>query len=434
MSNRLYAIRARHVIPVTSPPIENGVVTIRDDRIVAVDRKPGSGVAPDMVFDLGDVALLPGFVNAHTHLEFSDLVAPLGTPGMSLPDWIRLVVAHRRNSSHDAESAVRAGMRESARYGVTAIGEIAQRNWSPAAIESLPLAVNVYLELIGLKECMSEELCTAGRTHAARTAPADARWQTGVSPHAPYTIHREVVRQVAGYPVAMHLAESREELELLATATGPMRKLLEGFAAWRDDAFGNLTPAEYVQTLTDPPIAAPQSIAVPQSTDEPPTALIVHGNYLDAASLDLIASAKRPTTVVYCPRTHAFFGHDPYPLVEFLRRGIPVAIGTDSRASNPDLSVLAELRFIAERYPEVSSEDVLRLGTIAGAKALGRQTECGSIELGKLADLAAVPIDAAAKLTPYEQVLRSPHDVLATIAAGKVVHDPLGLMNRLADG
>jgi aminodeoxyfutalosine deaminase len=428
MSNSTYAVRARTVIPVTSPPIDNGVVTIRDDRIVAVDRKPAAGVAPDMVFDLGDVALVPGFVNAHTHLEFSDLAAPLGTPGMKLPDWIWLVVAHRHNSGHDAEAAVRAGMRESARYGVTTIGEIAQRIWSAAAIESLPLAVNVYLELIGLKEGMAAELCTAGRTHAARTAPPGTRWRTGVSPHAPYTIHREVVRQLAGYPVAMHIAESPEELELLATSTGPMRRLLEGFAAWRDDAFGDLTPANYVKALTDPPIAAPETTA------EPPTALVVHGNYLDAASLDLIARAKRPTTVVYCPRTHAFFGHEPYPLDDFLRRGIPVAIGTDSRASNPDLSVLAELRFIAERYPEISSEAIIRLGTIAGAKALGHQSECGSLEPGEFADLASVQIDPAAKLTPYEQVLRSPGDILTTIAAGKVVHDPLGLMNGLADG
>lgn len=443
-----FAVRARWVIPIASPPIARGVVTIRDGRILGLGRDAVDCPNANVV-DLGDAALLPGLVNAHTHLEFSDLAAPLGTQGIGICDWIPLVVAERRRAGRDSEAAVRAGLRESARFGVTALGEIAQPDWSAAAIESLPLAVNVYLERIGSGPQRIHDLCAAAEQHMQRTPPPDARWRPGVSPHAPYSVDRAIVDQLVerlgarlgNLPLAMHVAESREELELLATARGPMRDMLAAFGVWREGAFGGLNPADFVRALVrEPRSDAPADVAgaKPRRTTAP--ALVVHGNYLDAESLDLLAASQRPVCVVYCPRTHAFFGHARYPLAELRRRGIAVAIGTDSRASNPDLSVLAELRFVVAEFPDVPAADVLRMGTLSGATALGRERECGSIEVGKAADLAAVRLDAdhlaansfdaAAEPTPHEQVLRSDGDVLATIAAGKAVYDPLGLIAR----
>ena len=129
------SLKVRWVFPVTSPPTFGGVRTIQDGRIIAV----GKEAAGDEVRDLGDVALLPGFVNAHTHLEFSYLTTPLGTPGMAFPDWIRAVVAHRRaNIATETDliesraAAVRQGLAESHACGVTTIGDIA----SPANFPS----------------------------------------------------------------------------------------------------------------------------------------------------------------------------------------------------------------------------------------------------------------------------------------------------------
>lgn len=423
-----FALRARWVIPVASPPIAGGVVTVRDGRILSVERNAVDRPA-SRTFDLGDAALLPGFVNAHTHLEFSDLAAPLGEPGMAICDWIPRVVAERRRPERDSDAAVRAGIQESVRSGVTAIGEIAQPNWSAPAIESLPLAVNVYLELIGTGPQRAHELCAMADQHLRRTAPPDARWTPGISPHAPYSVDRAVVERLRDMPLAMHIAESRDEVQLLATASGPMRDMLAAFGAWREGTFGGLSPADYIRSIVaDASTSGFATAASAKASRTSAPALVVHGNYLDAESLDVLAASQRPVFVVYCPRTHFFFRHEPYPLAELRRRRIAVAIGTDSRASNPDLSVLAEMRFLAATFPDVPPAEVLRMGTLSGAAALGRSDQCGSLEPGKAADLAAIRLDAADKLTPYEQVLHGVGDVLATIAAGRAVYDPLGLI------
>lgn len=437
MTTRPFALRARWVIPVAGDPIDGGVVSIADGRIAAVGSAAASHVAARDIVDLGDVAILPGLVNAHTHLEFSDLAAPLGRRGMGICDWIPLVVADRRRSGRDADAAVRAGIAESARYGVTAIGEIAQRDGSPAAVASLPLAVNVYQELIGLACDRVDELCAAAREHAARTPPPPARWRTAASPHAPYSVSLDVVRRLADLPLAMHVAESREEVELLAVASGPMRAMLENFGIWREGYFGRggvlQRPVDVLRALAGDP-KKPVTNA---------TALVVHGNYLDAAAMDFLAAAPRPMVVVYCPRTHAYFGHEPYPLVELLRRNIPVALGTDSRASNPDLSILAELRHVALHFPDLPSKQVLAMATINGASALMRSDECGSIEVGKSADLAVVELNATQRSAnsdadshndPIRQLFHSDGDVLATIAAGQVVYDPRGLIRSAVIG
>ncbi|MEX2187681.1 MAG: amidohydrolase family protein [Pirellulales bacterium] len=436
MNPACYALRARWVIPVAAAPIEGGVVTIRDGKIAGVARLADADVATGDLIDLGDVALLPGFVNAHTHLEFSDLAAPLGHCGIDFCGWVPLVAAERRRAGRDADVAVRAGMGESARYGVTAIGEIAQRDWSPDAIESVPLAVNVYLELIGLAADRVDELCASARQHVDRVPPPNVRWRTGVSPHAPYSVHFDVVRRMADLPLAMHVAESREELELLATATGAIRDMLVGFGVWRDDVFGGKVfggkkPVDFLRAMAGGVNCSPTKA----------TTLVVHGNYLDAEAMDFLAAADQPMYVVYCPRTHAYFGHEPYPLAELLRRDIPVAIGTDSRASNPDLSVLAELRYVAEQFPAIPLERILAMGTTVGAAALMRGDECGSIEVGKTADLVAVWLDGCLgggelgrNAGAIEQVFHSRGDVVATVAAGKVVYDPHGLIRRVAMG
>ncbi len=118
--------------------------------------------------------------------------------------------------------------------------------------------------------------------------------------------------------------------------------------------------------------------------------LIVHGNFLSPA----VASFPKNATVVYCPRTHAAFGHPPHPFREFLARGVRVAVGTDSLASNPDLDVLAEIRFLHRLYPDVPGDVLLRMATLSGAEALGWADETGSLAPGKSADLVVVPLPA----------------------------------------
>ena len=381
-----FALQARWVLPIESPPIERGVVTIEAGRILAVGTRAERGVA---VQNLGDVVLMPGLVNAHTHLEFSEFSCPLGSAGMSLPDWIRLVIASRKQSG--VGPALRSGIEESLLAGVTTLGEIATSNALSSFEKPLP-------ELIAFQEVIG---FSAGRVDSVfaelkeRLSPVPyGRGSPGISPHAPYTVHPDLLEKLVllaaqqALPVAMHLAESREELQLLSENAGPFRELLEARSMWDESVFADgLQPFDYLEVLA----RAPRS-------------LVVHGNYLSVREIDFVAERRDRMSIVYCPRTHAFFGHPPYPLLAMLNAGVRVALGTDSRASNPDLSLLGEMRHVARVHKEISAEQVVLLGTLAGAEALGLDEQLGSLAVGKLANLTAVATDGP-EGSPYEAVL-----------------------------
>ncbi len=176
--------------------------------------------------------------------------------------------------------------------------------------------------------------------------PATDKCAQGLSPHAPYSANAWLFRQAAGsahrLKVAIHLAESAEESLLLEERTGPFVPFLSELGAWE--------PAGLVRNLQD-------------ILDYQHGALFIHGNYLSPAT-------KLPGSLVYCPRTHAAFGHPPHPFRQFIANGTPVAIGTDSLASNPDLDVLAEIRFVHEKFPDFSGADLLRMATLTGTALL----------------------------------------------------------------
>ncbi len=346
-------------------------MSVVDGRIARVD-----SAAPDgPVEDLGDVILMPGLVNAHAHLEFSDLTAPLGQPGMSLPAWIRLVISERKRANHKAAAAIAAGMAESRAAGVTAIGEIST---APAAayLDSDPKPAVVALqEAIGFSAHRVDSVFN-DLTSRLDAAPPP----TGLSPHAPYTVHPRLLERIVelaaarGVPVAMHLAESPEELQLLSDGDGPFRDLLDERSMWDADAIPRGSrPLDYLRRLATAP-----------------RALVIHGNYLDADEIEFLGQRRDAMAVVYCPRTHAWFGHTTYPLDAMLQRGVRIALGTDSRASNPDLDLMAEVRFAARQFPQVDPAMWLRMATLDAAIALGLGDEAGSLTPGKWADMIAL--------------------------------------------
>lgn len=370
--------QARVVFPVDRPPIEHGVVTVEGTRIVEVGKERGSREFTD----LGSVALFPGLVNAHTHLEFSNLDQPLGKAGMPLPVWIREVIAARSRSLGVPGVAFVRGFTECLQAGVTTIGDIFQGHVD--AVESgwaeADMAI-LFLEVIGFSRARADSAFEAARARLDELS-ARVRACIGISPHAPYTVSPNLLRRLISLaaerqiPVAMHIAESREELELLRTGTGLFQSLLEERSMWDGEAIPKESrPLDYLKMLADAPLA-----------------LVVHGNYLDDVELKILAANRDRMSLAYCPRTHAFFGHEPYPLAQALALGVRVALGTDSRASNPDLDLLAEMRFAARAHFKVDPRDILRMGTLAGAEALGRQEEVGSLTPGKLANMIAVPI------------------------------------------
>ncbi len=352
-----------------------------------------------------------------------------------MPLWIRRVIEFRESHPTDRQAAIAAGLAECARNGTTTVGEIAVAPWTAADSAAAPIDSVVFLELMGLSSAVARQQLEAARRYLA--AAVASPWtpdpsplsrlpnkgpsppvgegrvrgnelRFGLSPHAPYTASLELVAgtvQLAsqsGAPLAMHLAESPDEIEFLQTGGGPFRRLLEERGKWLPEAVRSGTrPLDYLQRL------------VPA-----PRALVVHGNYLDDEEIAFVAAHASRMSVVYCPRTHAYFGHPRHPLARLLQAGANVCLGTDSRASNPDLSLLTELRFVAQGSPELSPARVLELGTVRAAEALGRGDEIGTISPGKLANLCAVALLERDERDPHALLLDSDLPVTATWVRG----------------
>ena len=413
-------LKSRWILPIDGPPIEGGSVTVADGRVVAVGAASTDPLAGSTVHDLGDMVLMPGLVNAHTHLEFSSLTAPLGEPGMPLPEWLPLAIADRKRTGRDAGQAIAAGFRESLRCGVTTLGEIATAESDAYQTAILQPTTLLFHEVIGFSAARADSVQAATEARLEEFAgssqctqqPSEFRnpkseIKTGLSPHAPYTVHPELLRRLVdlsveqNLPVAMHLAESPEELDFLALGQGPLRQLLEDRSMWDPEAFPRGTrPIDYLRQLA-----------------RASRALAVHGNYLDDEEIAFLAERKSTMAVVYCPRTHGYFGHEPYPLEKMLDLGVRVALGTDSRASTPDLSLLAEAREVARRHPSISPEHILRMATLEGAAALGLEEAAGSITPGKWANLTVIPCGNDCR-EPQEHVVQGDSQPVATWLQG----------------
>ncbi len=401
-------LRARLVFPVSSPPLRNGGVTIEGNRIVEVGGRTSAGAE-----DLGNVAILPGLVNAHTHLEFSGLAQPLGRPGTGLVDWIRSLMEYRRQPGTASRQAIELGLEESRTSGATSLAEIAQPQWPVELFQQTPLHSTVFLELIAPTAPRVAAALEAARRHI-EAAVDSQQWRPGLSPHAPYSVHpdllKDAVRLSASHqvPLAMHLAESREEIDWLRSGRGPFFEFLRRLDGWESSAFPpDRRPLDFLRTLAGSH-----------------RALVVHGNYLDEEEVAFLGQRADRMAVVYCPRTHAYFGHAEHPLERLLAAGATVALGTDSRASSPDLCMLAEMRFLARRHPALARHLPLQLATLSGARALGQDAEVGSLEPGKRADLAIVALPDREASDPHELLLDSDMPVLAT-RCGRPTPTPL---------
>jgi cytosine/adenosine deaminase-related metal-dependent hydrolase len=364
-------LSARWVFPVSGPPLAGGTVTIRGDRIESVD--PAGTRTPDV--DFGSAAIIPGLVNAHTHL---DLTGARGAvpPGPDFVGWLRQVIVHRRNQQ---TADIQAGLEESLRFGTTLIGDIAGGGSSWSALADAPVWAVCFREVLCLPHTRVMS-AWAEVVEWANAHPDTPTCRAGISPHAPYSVHKALIEAAARlWPVCIHLAETTAERELLERQSGPFVPFLRDLGVW------------------DPSGLAPSWEWIIWKASRAPAALFAHGNYLPPET-----HLPPNATVVFCPRTHAAFGHPPHPFRELMTNGVRVALGTDSLASNPDLDVLAEARFIHDRYPDVPGDQLLRMATLNGAEALGFGRITGSLEAGKSADLVVVPLADVGASKPHE--------------------------------
>jgi cytosine/adenosine deaminase-related metal-dependent hydrolase len=409
MSRQL--LRARMVLPVVRPPIENGAVLVEAGRIVAVGMWEQLRAEPATVCDLGDRALLPGLINAHCHLDYTDMAGQLPRP-RHFTDWIAGMVALKaaRGFSEFATSWVK-GAAMLLRTGTTTVANIeAVPELLAETANATPLRVHAFLELINIKSrATGAQLVGDAALRIAALPPGRARG--GLSPHAPYTASADLLRAAAaeartrGWFVTTHVAESAAEFEMFLRGRGEM---FDWLRPQRDMAdCGKDSP---VALLARAGVLAPNFLAV-------------HTNYLAEGDAELLGNSG--ASVAHCPRSHAYFRHERFPRRELAAAGVNLCLGTDSLASvvvenraAPVLSLFAEMQAMLSADRELSPAAALRMATVNGARALGRVGELGELSPGAAADLIAVPCAVG---EPEAAVVHHAGDVTAVMIDGEWV-------------
>jgi aminodeoxyfutalosine deaminase len=373
--------RGLWVLPMDAPPIRDGWVEVEAGRVVAIGGPEAHPRGDRLANSRRDVAILPGLVNAHTHLELS-WMAGLVPPSESMGQWIRALMALRRNAPPAEDLQRQAAVAAVARAracGTSAFGDIGNTLMAASVLADAGIPAVLFHELIGFGpgDAQARASEAATRVMQAVTPPVTA----GLAPHAPYSVSPDLFRAVADeaalhrLPSSVHLAESREEVDFLLTGSGDIADTLKHLGAW-NDAWSppKVDPAEYLDRL-----------GVLRSG-----LLAVHATQLTAAALGRLAD--RGCVIVSCPRSNRWVGAGAPPLDAFYASGARVAFGTDSLASVEDLNLFSELAAARRLAPAVSARRLLASATIDGAAALGLARELGTISPGKRADLLAIRV------------------------------------------
>jgi len=399
-----FVVAADWLIPLESEPVPNGFLVIANGIIEFVGNELPAKYRSAMRFNLDGFAILPGLVNSHCHLEFSDLDEPIPA-GDSFPEWIRRLLEYRKTQSGQSEQSANArhqaitrGIRESYETGVRWIVDMTTQPWEAAWIQDAvsqvlagippglapngPIAIQPCVELLDITQRRLEETLAFALKQVS--APESKQLgPMGYAPHAPYTASRKMTQLAATRSrlehrlVTMHLAESMDELEWLENRTGDFSDLLGPIVS--ETYFEELGQiSEHVQLLTN---AWRVTIA--------------HGNYLSQNDLFELATHSKNMAIVHCPRTHAHFGHrhgtnQIYPLAGRMASGIRHFLGTDSRASNPDLNLWSEAQRVRAEHPLLACVEILKMITTDAAEFLGIVNRYGAIRVNQPSTLTAI--------------------------------------------
>lgn len=400
-------------------PIRDGAVAIADDGTIA-----GVGERAE----LGDgehypeSVILPGFVNAHTHLEY-EVYAGFGD-GLRFAEWIGLHVERKsRIDLEDMEAIARLGVHSCLRSGITTVGDCSFSGAAATACAGLGLRATIYLEVFGADETSISERFEPMR---ARLAGLPETVRIGVSPHAPYTCTIDLYRACAdlGLPVATHLAESDDETEFLRTGGGGWQSFAE---------------------LLVPPLGTTGIRALAEAGLLDANVLAAHCVKADDEEIALLA--EHDVAVAHCPRSNGILGCGVAPLAALREAGIRVCIATDSPASTPSFDMYDEMRaaIVGARAREgrpdaLTAADALELATLGGARALGIEAQVGSLAPGKQADLTVLSLSETAFI-PWEDPVTgavlggAPERVVATLVSGEPRYEKGGkTWHELIDG
>lgn len=418
---------ARYVIPVNGPHIEHGAVLVRDDSIVAV------GAADDLrreypgesERDFGLAAIMPGFIDLHTHLEYSvmrGLVDDLPYSRWKLQVMAKEVLL----SPEDWEDSALLGAFEAVRSGITTIADITGTGASARAAAAAGIRAHVYREVATMVRSEIDEVMESARDDLDSWASLGPNIRSGIAPHAPYSCHPELYSRVAefaidrGLPVSMHIAGSREEYNFVKYGSSLLAIDYQNQVA--DSALGWL-----------PTGVSPIRYVLQWGLMDVPDLLAVHCTQLDDGDIEVLA--EKDVALAFCPRCNAKLAMGMAPLNRFLQAGVRVGIGTDSPASNNVMDVFEEMRVGLLLQRSVLGEDkwltarqFVRLATLDAARALRVDDRLGSLEPGKQADIIAVDLSHSHQVPthyPYSAIVHTANqeDVLFTMVAGVPRYD-----------
>jgi aminodeoxyfutalosine deaminase len=410
--------RARTILPVARPPVENGAVAVSGNRICA------AGLWPDLrsrvtgkVSDLGEVVLLPGLVNAHCHLDYTDMAGMLPPP-KTFTGWIHLLMSARAQWEHaDYVRSWRKGARQLLQTGTTTVGDIETiPDLLPEIWNSTPLRVLSFLEMTGIR-ARRDPAAILREAVDKMDSLSHPRCSASLSPHAPYSTVPELLRLSARAArkrrrrLCIHVAESEQEFEMFMDAHGELFNWLQRNERNMSDC-GRGSPVQH--------------LARHKALSE--NLLAIHVNALARGDARLLG--KHRVHVVHCPRSHDYFRHPPFRRRTLARAGVNVCLGSDSlatvrktRKQNPELNLFEEMRELAANDPTLPAAEILRLATINGARALGRAGQIGELSKNALADLIVIP--ARVKTSQAcEAVLNHAGNVSASMIDGQWVIPP----------
>ena len=398
---------ARWVLPVGAPPLRGGTVCVDGDRIVFVGPRASAPAGNDA--ELGDAILLPGLVNAHIHLDLAMFDGALA--GLEFFRWVRALVRGLGEAVTGAAIADASmwSVADQLAHGVTTIGHTGPHTSAVDALHAMGARGVVYLETFGPDPAQCDGSMADLHKRVETTGARETSLvRVGVSPHAPYSVSDVLYSAVAAYaraeslPMAVHIAESADETELVRDGAGEFARML--------NARGIATPPR-----AESPVALLERTGVLATRP-----LCIHA--IRVSERDVARIADAGATVAHCPRANAWFAADRAPVLAYRARGVAVGIGTDSIASNDAVRILAEARDAADE--SLSSGERIDMVTRGGATALGLAAHIGSLAPGMQADLAAFAAEdtSACDADPERFLLDrcAGHPALLTVVAGKV--------------
>ncbi len=376
-------IRARSVVTMDGAPIPNGAVAVVGNKIADVGAWPELRARTSgEVIDLGESMLLPGLINAHCHLDYTDLRGAIPRP-TSFASWIRAINEAKASwREEDYLTSIAHGLGEAAQFGTTTIANLEA---FPALIGKLPdpvMRVWWFAEMIDVRGHVS-----AAETFAALRGALEEHallGRLGLAPHAPYTASAELYAEAAvvvrehELPATTHVAESREEMAMFRDARGPLFDVMKSIGRPMEDCGGKTSLALMLERNV---------------FDE--GWIVAHLNELTDDDFRLLAQVTRKFQVVHCPRSHTYFDHSTFPLMKLRDLGFNICLGTDSLASNDDVSLFAEMQQLARMWPSLRASELLGMATTRAAVALGHGHSLGRIRPGYFADLIAIPFDGS---------------------------------------